>query len=106
MSIPHEIRLTEARDALVVRWDDGATSRLSAARLRGSSRAAGALRAALDGAAPAPSDDLLIVDVKPVGTYAVNLFFSDGHDRGIYPWSLLRTLADETAEKNICAIRN
>jgi len=28
--------------------------------------------------------------VEPVGQYAVQLLFSDGHDRGIYPWSLLR----------------
>jgi DUF971 family protein len=48
----------------------------------------------IDGAARAASEELTIVDVKPVGTYAVNLFFSDGHDRGIYPWSMLRALAD------------
>jgi DUF971 family protein len=27
--------------------------------------------------------------VEPVGTYAVQLFFSDGHNTGIYTWDLL-----------------
>jgi DUF971 family protein len=95
MPIPLEIRLSRARDALVVRWQDGATDRLPAAMLRRAARDAGAVRAVLDGAAPAVCDGLTIVDVRPVGTYAVNLFFSDGHDRGIYPWSMLHALGRE-----------
>ena len=27
--------------------------------------------------------------IEPVGTYAVQLYFSDGHDTGIYSWDLL-----------------
>ena len=30
-----------------------------------------------------------ITRVEPVGSYAVQLFFSDGHDTGIYSWDLL-----------------
>jgi len=30
-----------------------------------------------------------ISKVEPVGTYAVQLFFSDGHDTGIFSWDLL-----------------
>lgn len=104
--MPLEIRLTSTRDALIVRWADGVESRLTAIRLRAASRAAGALRAVIDGAAPTPADDLLIVDVKPVGTYAINLFFSDGHDRGIYPWSMLRELAEEGRSEKIFAVGN
>lgn len=35
-----------------------------------------------------------IVDIKPVGNYAVQLIFSDGHESGIYSWKYLRELAD------------
>ncbi len=28
-----------------------------------------------------------------VGNYAINIAFSDGHDRGIYPWALLQEFA-------------
>jgi DUF971 family protein len=30
-----------------------------------------------------------ITRIEPVGNYAVQLFFSDGHDTGIYSWDLL-----------------
>jgi DUF971 family protein len=33
--------------------------------------------------------DIDIVGVEPVGNYAVQLSFSDGHDTGIYSWDLL-----------------
>jgi len=106
MSAPLEIRLGEARDCLEIRWDDGSSSHLPAVTLRAASRAAGALRAALDGEVPEFSNDLRIIDVKQVGTYAINLFFNDGHDRGIYPWALLHALGDDADGKNISAPGN
>ncbi len=33
--------------------------------------------------------DVEIVRLEPVGNYAVQLVFSDGHDTGIYSWDLL-----------------
>lgn len=38
--------------------------------------------------------DIRVIAVRPMG-YGVQLVFSDGHDRGIYPWSLLAELVDE-----------
>ena len=35
-------------------------------------------------------EDLTITSIRPVGHYALQLLFSDGHDRGIYPWALFR----------------
>ena len=32
--------------------------------------------------------DVSINRIEPVGTYAVQLYFSDGHDTGIYSWDL------------------
>jgi DUF971 family protein len=29
---------------------------------------------------------------RALGHYALQLVFSDGHERGIYPWALLRAL--------------
>lgn len=37
--------------------------------------------------------------VEPVGNYAVRLVFDDGHDTGIYSWSVLAELGREQ-EKN------
>lgn len=36
--------------------------------------------------------NVAITDIKPVGNYAVQLFFSDGHDTGLYSWDYLYEL--------------
>jgi DUF971 family protein len=36
--------------------------------------------------------DVEITAIEPVGTYAINLTFSDGHDSGIYSWTYLHDL--------------
>ncbi|MDD5175212.1 MAG: DUF971 domain-containing protein [Sterolibacterium sp.] len=35
-----------------------------------------------------------IVNIEPVGNYAVKLNFSDGHDTGLYSWDLLYNLGE------------
>ncbi len=40
-----------------------------------------------------------IVDVKPVGNYAVQLVFDDGHDTGLYSWDYLYTLCLEQGQR-------
>jgi DUF971 family protein len=37
------------------------------------------------------------IDALPIGRYAIQLHFSDGHDRGIYPWAYLRELSGDVA---------
>ncbi|ROR97936.1 DUF971 family protein [Sinobacterium caligoides] len=36
-----------------------------------------------------------IVHIQPVGNYAIQLHFDDGHDSGIYSWGYLYRLANE-----------
>jgi DUF971 family protein len=36
--------------------------------------------------------DIAIKGIEPVGSYAVTLTFSDGHDTGIYSWDYLYEL--------------
>jgi DUF971 family protein len=40
-----------------------------------------------------PTARVEIEDVQPMG-YGIQIAFSDGHRRGIYPWEYLATLAD------------
>lgn len=35
-----------------------------------------------------------IIEVNPVGSYAVRIVFDDGHDTGIYSWEYLRKLGE------------
>ncbi len=66
---------------------------LDAVHLRRHSRGASAVRAGLEGKVPVTTDDLAVTDIEMIGAYAVRFTFSDGHDRGIYPWGYLQELA-------------
>jgi DUF971 family protein len=91
---PKELWRLADGSALSVTWDNGEVSRLDASVLRRNSRSASARRALLDREQPPVSEDIRLTDLRLVGAYGVQLIFSDGHDRGIYPWSYLRQLAD------------
>ncbi len=43
--------------------------------------------------------DVGIAAVEPVGHYAVRIRFTDGHDSGIFSWTLLRQLSQEQVER-------
>jgi DUF971 family protein len=77
---------------LLLRWTDGHTV-LSAPTLREACRCADCRAATLRGRIRDADCDVRMVGVAPVGQYALQLVFSDGHDRGIYPWGMLRRLA-------------
>ena len=93
---PIELKIADQRRALVLTWSDGATCRLSAETLRTRSLAASAVRAVVENEA-LDTSGVTVVDVQPVGSYAVQFFFSDGHDRGIFPFTYLRQLALEAS---------
>jgi len=38
-------------------------------------------------------EGVTITNIKPTGNYAIILFFSDGHDTGIYSWAHLHKLS-------------
>lgn len=42
--------------------------------------------------------NVTITDIKPVGNYAVQFVFSDGHDTGIYSWPYLHELCVKHTE--------
>ena len=41
--------------------------------------------------------DVNITDIKPVGQYAIKIFFDDGHDSGLYDWAYLYDLGRKQA---------
>jgi prepilin-type processing-associated H-X9-DG protein len=68
---------------------------LAATRLRAACRCAHCVRARIDGLFPPSFDGIVIEHVSPMGAYGVNIGFSDGHARGIYPWTYLSQLLKE-----------
>ena len=40
--------------------------------------------------------DVAIASIEPIGNYAVRLVFDDGHSTGIYGWTLLAELGEDS----------
>lgn len=68
---------------------------IAATRLRAACRCAHCVRARADGLFPRSFDGIAIERVSPIGSYGLNIGFSDGHARGIYPWAYLSKLLKE-----------
>lgn len=86
------VSLSAQLDFLELTTTDGSEVRVSAQRLRAACKCAYCVRARIDGKFPGRFDGIAITQLAPVGDYAINIGFSDGHARGIYPWSLLSEL--------------
>ena len=71
---------------------DGGRVTLSAEKLRAACKCAHCTRARFDGRFPASFPGIAIVGITDLG-YGLNIAFSDGHWRGIYPKSYLLGLA-------------
>jgi len=90
---PTELRLHKERKALTIVFDNGETFDLDAEYLRVRSPSA-----EVQGHSPdqrktvAGKKNVLILEVNPIGNYAVRLVFDDLHSTGIFSWDYLRTL--------------
>jgi DUF971 family protein len=73
--------------------NDGSRLTLTAEKLRLSCKCAHCTRARFDERFPDGFPGIAIVDVADLG-YGLNIAFSDGHSRGIYPKSYLFNLAE------------
>jgi DUF971 family protein len=88
--VPTEIKLHQQSQVLEISFADGKSFRLPSEFLRVHSPSA-----EVRGHGPgqevlqAGKKEVKILAIEPVGNYAVQLSFSDGHDTGIYSWDLL-----------------
>ncbi|MDA9865223.1 DUF971 domain-containing protein [bacterium] len=79
---------------LTVQWESGETTELPAEYLRREARDAHSTREKLDYGEIRVDAGLTITELVQVGPAGVNVHFSDGHDRAIYPFVYLRELSD------------
>ncbi|MGH6767990.1 MAG: gamma-butyrobetaine hydroxylase-like domain-containing protein [Xanthobacteraceae bacterium] len=90
---PSELRLRKDRRTLTVAFDNGESFDLSAELLRVRSPSA-----EVQGHSPderktiAGKKNVAILEVNPIGNYAVRLVFDDMHSTGIYSWDYLFSL--------------
>jgi DUF971 family protein len=96
MPTPTEIRLDRAARVLHVSFDDGTTYAFPAEYLRVESPSA-----EVQGHHPGQKQTVAgrrhvgIMEIEPVGHYAIRLVFDDLHDSGIYSWEYLDELGRE-----------
>ena len=97
---PTEIRLNQAKDELIVRFDDHSAHALRAEYLRVVSPSAEVQGHSEDQRQTVPGKrNVKISQLEPVGNYAVRIIFDDGHDSGLFSWSYLRELGEEKDSK-------
>ena len=90
---PTEIRLDTEKRNLTVAFDTGETYTLSAELLRVMSPSAEVQGHTPSQRVTVPGKrNVRIREVVPVGNYAVQLIFDDGHSTGFYRWSYLADL--------------
>lgn len=93
---PTQIRYKKDEKILEIDFDDGASFRLPAELLRVESPSA-----EVQGHAPdqkkiiAGRRHVGIMEIEPVGNYAVRIKFDDMHDTGIYSWQFLHELGEK-----------
>jgi DUF971 family protein len=90
---PTEINFHQKSHVLEISFDDGSTFQLPSEYLRVYSPSA-----EVQGHGPGQEvlqigkQDINITKIEPVGHYAIQLFFDDNHDTGIYSWDTLYNL--------------
>ncbi|HYJ43819.1 MAG TPA: DUF971 domain-containing protein [Xanthobacteraceae bacterium] len=97
---PTELRLTKDRTALQVSFDNGDRFSLDAEYLRVHSPSAEVQGHSPDQRKTVPGKrNVAILEVQPVGNYAVRLVFDDLHSTGIFSWDYLSELGRNRERK-------
>jgi DUF971 family protein len=90
---PTELRLAKDRKSLAVTFEGGESFTLAAEYLRVTSPSAEVQGHSPDERKTVPGKrNVAILEVQPVGNYAVRLVFDDLHSTGIYSWDYLLNL--------------
>jgi len=92
-TIPERIELGDRGRQLRLRWRDGPAAALSAATLRNACRCAACVHLRQIGVGARTDAEIGMLQVAQFGVAGLQLVFSDGHRRGIFPWKYLRQLA-------------
>jgi DUF971 family protein len=98
---PAELRVFKAEGRIEIDFSDGKSCSLPAEYLRVESPSAEVMgHGGLASKKIVPGRrHVKIVEVEPVGHYAIRITFDDKHDTGIYSWSYLRELGDTYDER-------
>lgn len=90
-----KLSVDSSAQVLQLEWTDGSVNNLSAKILRAQARDAASVRQRYDNKEIYIQPDLAITAMEQVGTTGVNIHFSDGHARAIFPFPYLRELSEQ-----------
>jgi DUF971 family protein len=100
MSSPTHIKLRTRSRVLEVSFDDGTHYALPFEYLRVFSPSAEVTgHGGGEGVLQTGKEAVAIERIEPVGNYALRLHFDDGHNTGLYSWTVLRELGAEQSAK-------
>jgi DUF971 family protein len=97
-NLPTDIKLHKRSALLELVYIDGTSHQLSAeflrvhspsAEVRGHGKGQEVLQTGMR--------EVRLLNIEPVGNYAIKLSFDDGHDSGIYSWTYLHELCSKQA---------
>ncbi len=95
--VPVELKLDRTHRQLTVIYGDGQEFRMSSEFLRVHSPSAEVRGHGGSGTLQLDKQEVSIAKILPVGSYAVRLVFSDGHNTGLYTWKVLHELGSQQA---------
>ena len=97
---PTELRLAKDRRSLTVSFDTGESFALDAEYLRVMSPSAEVQGHSAEERKTVPGKrQVAILEVQPIGNYAVRLVFDDMHSTGLYSWDYFAELGRNRARK-------
>ena len=101
--IPDEIVVSRDRCEMRLIWADGRNAALAASSLRSACRCAWCTRDRILDRFAADTSSVELQGVEALGSHGLHLKFSDGHERGIYPWIYLNELVRAASSGAACA---
>ena len=92
---PRSLHNAREQRQLLIRWQDGTEQVIPYVQLRAACRCASCRAQNTSGNIPLVAADIQVGKINNLGQ-GVQLVFSDGHERGIFPWQYLFELGQVT----------
>ena len=96
MSRPTDIAHSRKRNLLIVTWEDGTATELPVPYLRGWCPCASCQGHGTTANFQEAPEGITAEGLFEMGSYALGIRFSDGHDTGIFTWDWFRAIAAES----------
>lgn len=94
---PTRVHLRRRQNLLEVHWSDGTVHHLSGLSLRKSCACSVCSSRRQRGVISLIDAEVRVENLEVHGVSALQFYFSDGHNRGLFPWAYLRQLGEQAS---------